>query len=75
MNGLEVAPEEAVISWNGAFGSQGELKGVFRYKWIQQLQATELGKHGIIRGIEESNDFIFLLQVDAVKDATYSRLL
>ena len=27
MNGLEFAPEEAVISWKGAFGSQGELKG------------------------------------------------
>ena len=50
-------------------------------EWIQQQQATTLGEHGMtilgrdIRDIEESNDFQFLLQVDAVKDATHSRLL
>ena len=27
MNGLEFAPEEAVISWKGAFGSQGRQRG------------------------------------------------
>ena len=48
-------------------------------EWIQQRQAAELGEYGmtivgrVIRGIEGSNRF--LLQVDAVKYATYRRLL
>ena len=47
--------------------------------WIQKRQAATLGEHGlrtlgrVMRGVTEDNNFLFLLQVEAIKDNIYSR--
>ena len=78
---IRTTPHSALMTSVMELVKHQDLFWCFYLKLIQTRQDASLGDHDlrnfgrVMRGITEDNNFQFLLQVDAIKDNTFSRLL